>query len=623
MNTQSISGVLCVMLLCFSTHAEELSESPGSSFPVPAWERESLNAGGTGPYRHQINLYDDDGVVIDPKTSTDPYSPIVTCMKCHDVGTISCGWHFNAGKEGVIDGRDGEPWWWTDSRTQTQIPLSLRDWSNALKPQEIGLSAWDFTLRFGGYTTGGGWEPTEGESDPSARWGISGKLRVDCLICHLASREFDHEEWNKQIERENFKWASTAAAPFARVRGAAKNLPADYDPEMDLFGENEDLPVVTYDVNHFDAGKRIFLDIVSQVPNDNCYRCHSNETLGPGAMPAWHVDEDIHIVRGMSCVDCHRHGIDHQITRGDPHDPLVNSDPARGTLSCVGCHYGYETVDGQKFAGGHFAAPRPKHAGFPPLHFDELTCTACHSGPRPAANTLMTQTAMAHQLGLASEHRTSKSLPHLVSPVFAENQHGQLAPYRAGWPSYWARAGEDGKLTPLTIDELEQLVLPKLPATDHEHSAESLTKQQIQEVLTQLGDDARYIAGGIVYGVGTADEGATEAAPSLWPLAHNVRPAADSLGSGGCTDCHANDAAIDFGSTAPAGRLSELPIIPQAAMNTLRDYDGARMSLWNASFAGRSYFKLFAWVSLTATALLLIVLTQRLVARLADQEATL
>jgi len=50
---------------------------------------------------------------------------------------------------------------------------------------------------------------------------------------------------------------------------------------------------------------------------------------------------------------------------------------------------------------------------------------------------------------------------------------------------------------------------------------------------------------------------AQTASPYLWPLAHDVRPAAQALGAGGCTDCHAAGSAFLFGlvptRSAPTG----------------------------------------------------------------------
>lgn len=573
--------------------------------PPDGWEPPALNAGGEAPYVHKINLYDAEGAVIDPKTSTDPYSPSETCGKCHDVAAINHGWHFNAGApdfEG--DGRVGEPWWWADSRTQTQLPISARDWPGPYKLEEVGLTPWSFTLRFGAFTPGGGMGDALAESvnDPEARWSISGKLTVDCLACHLNNHDYDQEAWAKAIEAQNFKWAPTAAAPFARVKGEAKNLPDDYDPEFDLFGENEDLPVVEYVKELFDPAKRIHLDIVARTPNDSCYRCHSQQHVGAGAQAHWLTDNDVHVARGMDCVDCHRHGLNHMVSRSDEHDPLLQTEPGLHTLTCDGCHGGE--------GGGRFASPKPKHAGIPPLHFDKMACTACHSGPVPGDAALLTQTSMAHKLGLSSEHRSSATMPHIVSPLFVRDQFGKLAAHRGAWPAYWGRIDEQGEVAPLPVAEIESKVAPLLPKPKHEDEWQPLTDEQVIAVLKALGDNAVYVSAGTARrldGGKLADmDGVSFAQPITWPMAHDVRPAAQSLGVNGCTDCHADNAAIDFAMAYADGPPQAGVTVSTTNMHELRTDDALRTSLWNQAFRGRPLFKVIVWVSVAAVTLVVV-----------------
>ena len=61
-----------------------------------------LRADSRARHTHRINLWDANGVIIEPKfdpkedTNLQPYSPAVTCGKCHPTGLIAHGWHFNA-----------------------------------------------------------------------------------------------------------------------------------------------------------------------------------------------------------------------------------------------------------------------------------------------------------------------------------------------------------------------------------------------------------------------------------------------------------------------------------------------------------------------------------------------
>ena len=84
--------------------------------------------------------------------------------------------------------------------------------------------------------------------------------------------------------------------------------------------------------------------------------------------------------------------------------------------------------------------------------------------------------------------------------------------------------------------------------TTEEHIIKALG--ELQKVVK---GEAVYICGGRLYSLKirrTAVLVSYEhfaAQPYLWPIAHNVRPAAQSLGVRYCTDCHATDAPFFFG----------------------------------------------------------------------------
>jgi hypothetical protein len=84
-----------------------------------------------------------------------------------------------------------------------------------------------------------------------------------------------------------------------------------------------------------------------------------------------------------------------------------------------------------------------------------------------------------------------------------------------------------------------------------------LKDEDIVKILTLLGSkvDAGakpvYITGGKLYSV---DEGGKlvpadnkMAEPYLWPIAHDIRPAAQSLGVRNCQDCHTTNSPFLFG----------------------------------------------------------------------------
>ena len=199
-------------------------------------------------YVHWIELYDAKGDQIDPaRPDAAPYSPVHTCGRCHDYEAIRHGYHFSTGSTSGDSSRRGEPWIWTDDRTGTQIPLSARGWPGTYDPAGLGISEWDFVLKFGRHLAGGG--PGEGPSAagdppaaadaedaqkpakpakpakagdkaqanaPAGRWHLSGQLAIDCMICHAKDRSYSPDVWSDQFASLNFAWAPTAALGLGR-----------------------------------------------------------------------------------------------------------------------------------------------------------------------------------------------------------------------------------------------------------------------------------------------------------------------------------------------------------------------------------------------------------------------
>ena len=105
---------------------------------------------------------------------------------------------------------------------------------------------------------------------------------------------------------------------------------------------------------------------------------------------------------------------------------------------------------------GRLGAPYPEHRGLPPIHFEKMTCTACHSGPMPTSHIERQINSIAHRLG---EHikRTGVEQPALFAGVnlrvdYAESAEGDSSPdqdfvytpHRLFWPSFWATVSDDG-----------------------------------------------------------------------------------------------------------------------------------------------------------------------------------
>ncbi len=521
---------------------------------------------------HLIELFDEEGGKISPDDDPLlPFSTRKTCCECHiyehNYDVISKGWHFNSADVNVVPGRKGQPWIFVDAATCTQIPLSYRPWPGTFRPLQVGLTHWKFLQLFGRHIPGGG--PGELESnnpderkrgDELVRSDISGKLEINCLSCHNANPGQDQAEYAVQITRQNYRWAVAGACEFGSVKGIAAAQIDTYDPLMG------DAIATTYRKNTFDHKKNVFFDIVRKVPNERCYFCHSNLDLSKDGSEKWTADEDVHLAAGLSCVDCHRNGLDHNIIRGYEGEDAASKNPLAASTTCEGCH-----------TEGRLGAPVPEHPGIPPVHFEKLTCTACHSGPWPEQKTYRTKTSRAHALGIHGVKKTDEMLPHIISPVFAKqggigaaylgylvtlSGGGKIAPHKLLWPAFWGSL-KDKKVTPVSMEIVKRtarrvigrrMLLPSgdWPALTAEHITEALKKLSSEK---SMEGEPVYICGGRVYRLDESGklrepEEHPAAQPYLWPIAHNVRPAAQSLGVRRCEDCHSTDGPFFFGEVA-------------------------------------------------------------------------
>jgi hypothetical protein len=518
-----------------------------------------ISDGSLAPSVHLITLHDEEGATIRPEDEpVQPFSTQQTCGRCHNYKTISSGWHFNAADPNFPSqqhGRPGQPWILADASIATQIPLSYRPWPGAFRPEQLGITPFKFTTRFfGRHMPGGGAGETESpESNEIMRQFVSGKLEINCLICHNAHPGQDQAEYAAQIARQNLRWAAAGACEFASVKGMAARQPDTYDPLMSKAIST------TYREGTFDEKNQVLFDIVRKVPNERCYYCHSNVNVSVHGNEKWTADEDIHLTAGMTCVDCHRNGLDHNIVRGYEGEDEVSHNELAATTTCEACHLGKGSLVPQ---AGRLGAPVPKHPGIPPIHFEKLTCTACHSGPWPVEKTYRSKTSRAHALGVHGASRSPDVLPHILFPVLAQQQDGKIGPSKLIWPAYWGTL-KDGGVTPIVYETVQNVVGTVIGADKVPPSGDwpALTAELVAEALKSLQKDggvegkAVYICGGKLYQLDDAgllsdvpDHPAAK--PYMWPLAHNVRPAAQSLGIRYCEDCHATDGPFLFGKVA-------------------------------------------------------------------------
>ncbi|MBA7640832.1 hypothetical protein ES703_48503 [subsurface metagenome] len=562
------TGFLCLLVFCLSV--------PTVCFANEAAEAETnqklLGDESDGSRAHPIHLiplfYENEDGEQGEKISHDddpllPFSTRWTCGDCHSYGIIAKGLHFNAADPNVAPGRPGQPWILADARTGTQIPLSYRPWPGTFKPEQVGLTAREFTKYFGRHTPGGSAGEIETEyPDEIMREFISGKLEINCLSCHNADPGQDQggsTGYAVQIARENFRWAVAASCEFASVTGSARDMPETYDPFMPEPPEDAKKvpPGIKYRENTFDHENNVSFNIVREVPDHRCYFCHSNLYIDKEDTEKWTSDEDIHLKAGLKCVDCHRNGIGHNIIRGYEGESSASANHLAATSSCEGCHLGEK--DSPSPVAGRLGAPVPKHPGIPTVHFEKLSCTACHSGPWPTEKTILTKTARAHRLGTIGVNKSHEALPHISSPVFAQEPNGKIAPHKLLWPAYWGTL-KDQNVSPIDFEVVKQTVGKVLANEKLPPSGDwpALSAEHITEALNSLKGAVEgepvYVSGGKLYSLDDSgklhQEEDPAAQPYLWPIGHNVRPAAQSLGVRYCTDCHATDGPFFFGDVA-------------------------------------------------------------------------
>lgn len=606
------------------------------------------------PFVHRIPVRDAQDIPISgPKESKDgkpPQVPVMavntTCGKCHDYPAISKGWHFNMADPNVDAGRPGEPWILTDDgvvedpklpplNTRTQLPISYRKWPGTWLPSQVGgMNDWKFAYAFGRQHPGGGIL----ETSKDARFNVTGALNNDCLVCHLGDNSYDLQARYEQIvKKQNFKYASLVAAGVGSAERTREKMKDNWTAAD---GPSE--PPFEYDLSRFNPQGKITFDITRQVPNERCYSCHTSLDTGlpggNGLAQRWRHDRDIHLVKGMLCVDCHKHGLDHMVTRGYEKEAEHRKDPTITTLTCQGCHYGASGptgegstiqptsarpttqplaggeasgsgVPGALDLGGRNAAPRPIHKGLPTLHFERLSCTACHSGPYPSAETTRVLTSMAHRLGTESYERAPDALPAIQEPVFLRDpETHKITPHKVLYPTFWGRMNGN-QITPISPEMLNVKALQKVLGFRAElQAAKPLTDEEASKVLDVIAGmeapkaaaaatttpvtttpapaqpwytgEPVFVTGGKAFkrdGKGKVTPFDHDAAkPYFWALGHDVRGAQQALGAKGCTDCHASGTPIFDSKLMLVALLSSESAAPGQTMSQLRgDSTGA------------------------------------------------
>lgn len=128
---------------------------------------------------------------------------------------------------------------------------------------------------------------------------------------------------------------------------------------------------------------------------------------------------------------------------------------------------------------------------------------------------------------------------------------------------------------------------------------QTLTEEQVALVLGALAKSAEnadfvYISGGRMFRLGEDGKLAAEehaaAEPVTWPLAHNVRPAQQSLGWKACTDCHSGGSDFFFTELRGTGPLLTANVEKRSAASFM-GLGGLFQRFFGLSFITRPLFK--------------------------------
>jgi hypothetical protein len=548
---------------------------------------------------HLINLIDENGNKIDPNDAFAlPFSTKQTCgSECHNYEIISDGFHFNYHDSSLINDESSEPWIYTDPTTLSLIPLSYRKNAGTFTPAEVKLSTMQFLFRFGPYYPGGDISELDSLEHPDnfIRWMVSGKLETNCLICHDTDPYYDQAEYAGNIRKQNLKWAAAASSSFTEFKGNASKMPDNYDiynftTVQTIDQRSSSPPTLKYDKSKFNSDNKVYFNVSKNIPNDNCYFCHSSIVTDENFNTHWKSDEDVHIKAGINCVDCHRNGLDHNMINGYG----GNTEKGSPAFTCEGCHI--QKTDNGIPKNGSLGAPIPEHAGIPPIHFEKLSCTTCHSGNWPTQQTNFVKTSRNHFLGMHGTNKAQDVFPHISTNVFVESNSNKIEPRNVVWPSYWGEKN-DNDILPLPLDFVEQTIRPMLALDSLVNFGEwpSISDSLVCSILDSLNsfDIVKgmpvLVTAGKVFNI--EDEKLVsrtnpQALSYSWRIGHSVRPASQSLGVNGCQDCHS------VGSPFFAGEINiESSLISQAGMTVTRSKFQNNSQLYQSVFSLTFFFR--------------------------------
>jgi len=415
-----------------------------------------------------------------------------------------------------------------------------------------------------------------------ARWSESGVVEADCLLCHMP--DYNLSARNAQLAALNFRWAATVGAGLATVDGAV--------------GKGES-PKLAYDRAKFQPDGTLLVHTVRQPRTETCLRCHGkSDWKKRGA--AYSPRTDVHLAKGLRCVDCHTAGSQasdprirgkelHQFGKGDDPGGFVRNDLDDTVRDCASCH-----------ADGTLGAPVATHAWLPPLHLERIACQTCHIPWRQVKSALVQASdvynpgphitppgkhvwtfydagrACWNHYGENTMFRVSDQPTDPFRPTLARYK-GKIYPVNRIHSTFvgYEEQGRAGIIGQLLMADFYKMwavhraspkttypELARIADDDRDGVIEVNRPEEIDALLgavrTHLGQSGFSLAHRRLVWVSdsTAHYSSKERRPlarqdheatafaSVYKYSHDVAPARAALGARGCVDCHA--AGADF-----------------------------------------------------------------------------
>lgn len=197
-----------------------------------------------------------------------------------------------------------------------------------------------------------------------------------------------------------------------------------------------------------------------------------------------------------------------------------------------------------------------------------------------------------------------KTLYRLVNGFLdvSESPAGLAGAQGAGWLV-------EGRLDPLVPEFDVRTVTVKAGAE------QTLTEEQVSLILGALNrtaprGDFVYVSGGRLFELGKNGRLAARkdesASPVTWSLAHNVRPAQQSLGWNGCTDCHSGGSDFFFDTIKATGPLLTRSVAKRSA-SSFMGLGGLFQRVFGLSFIVRPAFKIVLGICAVIAGALLVL----------------